>query len=392
MIGGRHISFPIVMRTRKKAHRQAHVPAGPLRNNHKAALKEIWDERPCLPSVTSRKAWARARGIDPTFVNKWFYARAQRARDSGFDLDAGNEGYDLDVQSGSAVEDITPAQNHLQSNTPEALQGLIHYEYSTASETGLKILLSPGRSSSPIFGSSFYSPRLVLDSPTGAYGHLAGVEQFIFTPPTPPRRKSTSIPCSLSERSVEDLQVYIRQGVAPLPVSPKPNNRLPTLPPAPKKPRQSRGSHDVLDFRVQDDLCLQLSPHALSPTLTRLGYSAPCDLGSRVGEEDDKPNVSTSVDLRMIVAKTSRLSAQKQGGCIGDNQDLNHTDNHTTTSFHKFLCTISTTSPITLKVSPLQLSVSCTSIKTSTDRTAHLPSQAKRRWLHRVHLRSTHQP
>ena len=353
------------MRTRKEVPCKAHAPAGPLRNSHKTALKKIWGERPCLPSITSRKAWARARGIDPAFVNRWFYARVQRARDSGFELDAENEGYDLDVQDGGTVENLTtPEQNHPQSSTPEGLPGLTHYEYSTASETGLQILLSPGRSSSPIFGSSFYSPRLVLDSPTGAYGHLAGVGQFIFTPPTPPRRKSTTPARSLSERSVEDLQVYIHQSLASLPVSPKPNNRLPTLPPAPKKPRPSRGSHDILDFRVQDDLCLQLSPHTLSPTLTQPGCSDPCDLGFRVGEEHDKPNVSTSADLRMIVKKTSRPSKQKQGGCIGNDQHLNHTDNNTT-SFRKFLWAISIIRPITLKVSPFRLSVSCTFITTA---------------------------
>ncbi|KAF9787058.1 hypothetical protein BJ322DRAFT_1107137 [Thelephora terrestris] len=172
----------------RKARQDAHVTLGPLRTSHKTALKKIWDERPCLPSITSRKAWARARGIDPTFVNRWFYVRAREARESGFELDIENESYDLDVNT-------TPERySILHSTTPEGLPELSHYEHSTASETGLRIPLSPGQSSSPIFGSSFYSPKLTLDSPSSAYGHLIDVERFIFTPPSPPRRSKTLPP------------------------------------------------------------------------------------------------------------------------------------------------------------------------------------------------------
>jgi hypothetical protein len=375
----------------RKARQDAHVTLGPLRTSHKTALKKIWDERPCLPSITSRKAWARARGIDPTFVNRWFYVRVREARESGFELDIENESYDLDVEGGSL--NTTPERHPiLHSTTPEGLPELSYYEHSTASETGLRIPLSPGQSSSPIFGSSFYSPKLTLDSPTSAYGHLIDVERFIFAPPSPPRRSKT-LPRTPSQRSVEELQIHIHQNMPSLPASPIPTNRLPPLPLAPQKPRPSRGSHDILDFRVQDDPCLWLSPHTLSPTPARLGYSASYHNSPRVQEEDDKLRASTSTDLRMIVAKTSR-TGQKQGRCIRDDQSSNQTDNQATTSFHKFqfLWMISVQCSVTLNVCPSQLLTFRSSIKTRIEPIVRLPSQFKRRWLHRVHLRPTRAP
>ena len=377
----------------RKARQEVHVTVGPLRTSHKVTLKKIWDERPCLPSITSRKAWARARGIHPTFVNRWFYARVQKARESGFELDAENEGYDLAVVDGRLVEELTATpERHsiLHSTTPEGLPELSYYEHSTASETGLRIPLSPGQSSSPIFGSSFYSPKLTLGSPTGAYDHPLGAGRFILTPPGPPRHLVTR-PRTPSQRSAEEPQTRTHQSMSSLPASPLPNNHLPPLPLAPQKPRLSRGSHDILEFHVQDDPCPWLSPHTLSPTPAQSGYSVPYHIGPRV-RKGDKLNSSTSADLRTTAAKTSRIAGQKQGGCTGDDQSLNHIDNHTTTPFHKFIWMISVQCTVTLKVCPSRLPASCASIKTCIDRIVHLPSQSKSRWLHRVHLRPIRAP
>ena len=314
----------------RKARQEASTTAAPLRNSQKIALKKIWDERPCLPSVASRKAWASARGTDPTFVNRWFYAQVQKAKASGLELDMENEGYDLRVEDGSPVNEFIPITSPLKrgfvpySTTPEGLPELSCYEYSTSSETGLRIPLSPGQSSSPIFGSSFYSPKLILDSPSGAYGHLPGTERFLFTPPSPQKRKRTTQSRIHSQHSVEELRTQIHQSIDPQPASPTPNDRLPLLPPAPKKSRLSRGSHEILNFRVQDDLFLRFSPPTSSPTPTPSGYSVPHHFGSRVREGDDKPNLSTPSDLRTIVAKTSCPANQKRGGCIGNDLSFNY--------------------------------------------------------------------
>jgi len=318
VIEGRHLSSAIIMGTRK-ARQEVPIASGPLRHDHKAALKKIWDERPCLPSVVSRKAWASARGLDPTFVNRWFYARLRRARVFGFELDTENEGYDLEVDNGSLVEGLTPStplerDYILHSTTPEGLPELSCYEYSASSETGLRIPLSPGRSSSPIFGSSFYSPKHILDSSSGAYGHLAGPEQFLFTPPSPLKRKQTTQSRSNSQHFVEECRTQIHQTVYPLPASPTPNNRLHPFPMAPKKPRPSRGSHHLLNFRAQDDPRLRFSPPTSSPTPLRSGYSVSYHIGPRKREGDDEPNPSTFPDLRTIIAKSSRLADQKLGG------------------------------------------------------------------------------
>ena len=328
---GRIASSAVIMSTRRgarEARQKAPVAAGPLRTNHKAALKKIWDERPCLPSAASRKAWASARGINPTSVNRWFHAQVKKAGAPGFELDTKNEGYDLNVEAGSPVERSTSTMPHLErgsaprSTTPDGLPDLFFYEYSTSSETGLRILLGPGQSSSPLFGTSFYSPKLTLDSPSGAYGHLPSVERFLFTPPSPPKHKRTTQSPTRSQHFVQGLRTRTHRSTPPLPVSPTPYNRLPPLPLAPKKPRPSRGSHDILNF-FQDDPRFRVSPSTSSSTPRPSGYSVSYHIGPRVQEGDDKPNLSTFSDLRTIVAKTSRPTDQKRGGCIGDDQRLN---------------------------------------------------------------------
>ena len=127
----------------RKARQEAAIAAGPLRNNHRAALKKIWDKWPYIPSVTSRKAWASARGIDPAFVNRWFYSQVQKVRAAGFELDTENEGYDLGVDDGGPVERLAPAvppleqDSTLRSTAPGRLPELSSYEHSASSETGL---------------------------------------------------------------------------------------------------------------------------------------------------------------------------------------------------------------------------------------------------------------
>jgi len=307
------------MRTRngpRKARQEAPIAVGPLQNSHRVALKKIWDKRRCLPSATSRKAWASARGIKPTFVNRWFYAQVQRAKAAGLELDTANEGYDLGVEDGGLVGFIPPLKRAsvLRSTTPGDLPELSSYEHSASSETGLRIPLTPGQSSSPIFGSSFYSPKLTLDSQLSAYGHLLGAEQFLFTPPSPPKRERTTQSRSHSRHLAEELRTQNHQSVYPPPVNPTPNNRLSSLPLAPRKPRPSRGTHDILNF--QDDPCLRFSPPISSPTPVASGYSVRYHIGHLAPEGDDKPNLSTPSDLRTFVAKTSRLTDQKRGRCL----------------------------------------------------------------------------
>jgi hypothetical protein len=322
----RDLSSATMMNTRRDAPRQlreeAPVSAGRFRDGHKASLKKIWDERPCLPSVASRKAWASARGLDPTSVNRWFYAQLRKAKASGFVLDTKNEGYDLGVNGGSPVSGLAPStprgrESVLHSTTPEGLPELSCYEYSTSIETGLRIPLSPGQSSSPIFGSSFYSPELALGPSSDAGGHLAGLERFLVTPPSPLKRKRTVRSCSRSQNFVEEPKTETHQSMAPLPVTPTPHNRLPPSPLAPKKRRLSRGSHGALSFRTQNDYHLRFSPPTSSPTRRQSGYSVPYHMDPREREGGDGPKLTAFSDLHEIVAKTSRawrMTDQKQGG------------------------------------------------------------------------------
>lgn len=307
----------------RKPRKEAPVSAGRLRDGHKASLKKIWDKRPCLPSVASRKAWASARGLDPTFVNQWFYAQLRKAKASGSELDAENEGYDLGVNDGSPVRGLAPSTPRgqasvLDSTTPEGLPELSCYEHSTSIETGLRIPLSPGQSSSPIFGSSFYSPKLILDPSSDTGGHLAGLERFLFTPPSPLKPKRTVRSCSRSQNFVEGSKTETHQSTTPLPVTPTPHNRLPPSPLAPKKPRPLRGSHDVLSFRTQDGPRLRFSLPTSSPTRRPSGYLVPYHMmDPRELEVDDGPKLTAFSDLQEIVGKTSRTwrtADQKRGG------------------------------------------------------------------------------
>ena len=315
-----------IMSTRKaprKTRQAAPTATGPLRNSHKVALRKIWDERPCLPSAASRKRWASARGIEPTSVNRWFYAQIQRAEAAGFELHAGHEGYDLDVEGGSPVERLVPIEPPLKRDsllhptTPVDLPELSSYEYSASSETGLRIPFTPGQTPSPIFGSSFYSPKLTLVSSPGAYGHFLGVERFLFTPPSPPKHERIAPSRTHSRRLAEEHQIQIPRSAYPLPFSSIPDSRPPPLPLAPRKPRPSRGSHDILNFRIQDDPCLRFSPLISSPTPIASGYSVPYHIGPLEPKADDKPNLSTFSDLPIPVAKTSRPTDHKRGRCTG---------------------------------------------------------------------------
>ena len=314
------------MKTRRdapcKPHGEAPVSAGRLRDGHKASLKTIWDERPCLPSVASRKAWASARGLDPTFVNRWFYGQLRKAKAFGSVLDTENEGYDLEVNDGNPVGGLAPSTPRgqgsvLHSTTPEGLPELSCYEYSTTIETSLRIPLSPGQSSSPIFGSSFYSPKLTLDPPSDAGGHLAGLERFLFTPPSTLKRKRSAQSCSRSQNPVEEPKTNTRQSITPVPVTSTPHDRLPPPPLAPKKPRPSRGSHDVLSFGTQNEPHLRFSPPTSSPTRRPSGYLVPYHMmGPREWEGNDGPKLTAFPDLHEIVARTSRAwrtTNQKRG-------------------------------------------------------------------------------
>ena len=72
--------------------------------HHRAQLYRAWATSPRVPTVNSRRAWARARGISPLVVHTWFNSRKWRAKnqnqpiDEGtYDLPVGNPNNDLDI-------------------------------------------------------------------------------------------------------------------------------------------------------------------------------------------------------------------------------------------------------------------------------------------------------
>ncbi|KAF9000115.1 hypothetical protein BDQ17DRAFT_1187691, partial [Cyathus striatus] len=56
-------------------------------------LRNIWDDDYCLPTNSSRCAWALARDLDPDAVNRWWYRLA--LKNSGEPVTS--EQYDLPI-------------------------------------------------------------------------------------------------------------------------------------------------------------------------------------------------------------------------------------------------------------------------------------------------------
>ena len=58
-------------------------------------LNAIWASDPRIPTHASRKAWATARGLNPTSVHNWWYRRRPRAKKLRIKIP--NETYDMEV-------------------------------------------------------------------------------------------------------------------------------------------------------------------------------------------------------------------------------------------------------------------------------------------------------
>jgi hypothetical protein len=54
--------------------------SAPLASIYVAELEKIWAIDKRIPTPASRKAWATARGLDPTVVHTWWYRRRPRAK------------------------------------------------------------------------------------------------------------------------------------------------------------------------------------------------------------------------------------------------------------------------------------------------------------------------
>ncbi|KAF8178761.1 hypothetical protein BJ912DRAFT_1129116 [Pholiota molesta] len=68
----------------------------PMHPAHFDELAAIWGRDPRVPSVTSRRAWALARALDPASVHRWWYRR-RAAHEKMFRVRLPLDAYELDV-------------------------------------------------------------------------------------------------------------------------------------------------------------------------------------------------------------------------------------------------------------------------------------------------------
>ena len=63
--------------------------------HHRKQLKRAWAILPRVPTVDSRRAWAKARNVAPIAVHSWFNQRKRRAKNYSHPIGEGT--YELDV-------------------------------------------------------------------------------------------------------------------------------------------------------------------------------------------------------------------------------------------------------------------------------------------------------
>lgn len=191
------------------------VEEGAMLPWHRVALNEIWTKRHCTPSIKSRRAWAAARNINPTHVNRFFWVKKGKAKRKKEKLDVENENYDLNVEEGGLEEIIikqeikeetapvvpaTPQPSNSRLNfeksasktarsplIPSVYQNYRHYiiptstpDLTSSDSSFFDIPLGVALSSSSIIGGSFFSPSSLLTSSSDYSDHL------IWEPSSPP--------------------------------------------------------------------------------------------------------------------------------------------------------------------------------------------------------------
>ena len=99
-----HVPFPV--RQGKRSSKSLNTnsalvssDSSPLLKNllphHRAQLQRAWATSPRVPTVNSRRAWAKARNVPPHAVHSWFNARKWRAKNQNQPIGEGT--YDLAV-------------------------------------------------------------------------------------------------------------------------------------------------------------------------------------------------------------------------------------------------------------------------------------------------------
>lgn len=91
--------------------------------HHRAQLCRAWATSPRIPTIVSRRAWAKARNVRPSAVHNWFNGRKSRAKagnrpiaEGTYDLAVGNPDDDLSLN-----EEIRPGAFELSPAADSSL-------------------------------------------------------------------------------------------------------------------------------------------------------------------------------------------------------------------------------------------------------------------------------
>lgn len=101
---------------------------------HFEELNSIWEADRRIPSISSRRAWAKARNLNPTNVHNWWYRRRPLAKK--WKIKIPRDEYDLDV----GVPPIIPK---IEEVNAEISTGTNDIPSTESSDIALKMSLSP---------------------------------------------------------------------------------------------------------------------------------------------------------------------------------------------------------------------------------------------------------
>lgn len=155
-------------------------------------LGAIWDADKRMPTPESRRAWALARGLDPSKVNNWWYRKKTAAKKHGVHLPA--ESYELPVAPIPSLPELSP------SPVPETLSPSNGFFYGSGLGLGFDLGYVKKEEPQPEFEVTLWSddpgfgPNPIsscssdangsLESDDNRYAPYIPTEASLFTPDT----------------------------------------------------------------------------------------------------------------------------------------------------------------------------------------------------------------
>ena len=139
--------------------------------HHRKQLLRAWTASPRIPTVNSRRAWAKARSVSPVAVHAWFHSRKSRSKkrqnepigEGTYDLAVGNpnDGLDINEETHPDTFLLSPAADSFLSTPSLSTLSLSTPSLSTPSLSTPSLVPY-----SPIFVTNGFVPGSSSPSPT----------------------------------------------------------------------------------------------------------------------------------------------------------------------------------------------------------------------------------